>query len=102
MYKKEGYLFYILFNLKAACGLAYRPQAAFAFDRDLSSSQLLARLHGGGLRRGYALSMQHQPGSRDAVVLATLPQLRTHAMARTRAGRRWIELAAQQGASRLD
>lgn len=102
MYKKERYSFYILFILKAACGLAYRPQAAFAFDRYLSSSQLLVRLHDDGLRRGYAPNMQHQPGSRDAVVLATLPQLRTHAMARACAGRRWIELAARQRASRRD
>jgi len=50
MYKKKRDLFYILFNLKAACGLAYRPQAAFAFDRDLLSSQLLMRLCKGGTR----------------------------------------------------
>jgi hypothetical protein len=34
--------------MKAACGLAYRPQAAFAFDRYLSSNQLLVWLHDDG------------------------------------------------------
>lgn len=102
MYKKERYSFYILFTLKAACGLAYRPQAAFAFDRYLSSSQLLVWLHRGGPRRGYAPSMQHQPRSRDAVVLATLPRLRIHAMACACAGGGWGEVVALQGASRLE
>lgn len=105
MYKKERYSFYILFTLKAACGLAYRPQAAFAFDRYLSSSQLLVRRHDDGYAVDMhpACSMQHaaSTGSHYAVVLATLSQFRTHAIARACAGRRWIELAAQQRASRL-
>ena len=82
MYKKERYSFYILFTLKAACGLAYRPQAAFAFDRYLLFSQVFVWLYNDGVRRRYAAGMQHQPESRDAVLLATLPQPRTHAMAR--------------------
>ena len=99
MYKKVRYIFYILFNLKAACGLAYRPQAAFAFDRYLSSSLLPARVHDGGLRRGQPPQHAASIGPCDAAMLATLPQIHTHAMARA-CGHRWTELAARQCARR--
>jgi len=102
MYRKERYSFCVLFALKAACGLAYRPQAAFAFDRYLSSSQLLVRLHDDGLRRGYAPNMQHQSGRArcgGACNASSVPYIRK---ARACAGHRWIELTARQRVSRLD